>query len=46
MHKMKLIGLLSIPMALAGKAESKPDGWDDYWNSGNCPVVWGYRGEE
>ncbi len=25
------------------KAESKPSGWDNYWNSSR-PVVWGYKG--
>ena len=25
------------------EAESKPSGWDYYWNS-NCNVVWGYKG--
>ena len=25
------------------EAESKPSGWDSYWNS-YCPVVWGYKG--
>ena len=24
-------------------AQSKPSGWDEYWNSSNCPVVWGYK---
>ena len=24
------------------EAESKPDGWDDDWNSSNRPVVWGF----
>lgn len=24
------------------EAESKSDGWDDDWNSSNCPVVWDY----
>ncbi len=27
------------------EAESKPSGWDDEWNSDDCPVVWGYKGE-
>ena len=27
------------------EAESKPSGWDDYWNYSNRPVVWGYTGE-
>lgn len=26
------------------EAESKPDGWDNNWNSYNCPVTWGYMG--
>ena len=26
------------------EAESKPSGWDNYWNSSNRPVVWGYKG--
>ena len=25
------------------EAESKPNGWDNYWNYSNCPVVWGYK---
>ncbi len=28
------------------KATSKPSGWDFWWNDSNCPVVWGYTGEE
>ena len=28
------------------EAESQPSGWDIYWNYSNCPVVWGYTGEE
>ena len=23
------------------EVESKPDGWNDDWNSENCPIVWG-----
>lgn len=26
------------------EAESKPDGWDSYWNPNDRPVVWGYKG--
>ncbi len=26
------------------EAESQPEGWDEYWNHSNCPVVWGYKG--
>ena len=26
------------------EAKSKPSGWDVYWNSSNCPVVWGHKG--
>ncbi len=26
------------------QAQSKPSGWDTYWNFSNCPVVWGYSG--
>jgi len=25
------------------EAESKPSGWDSYWNYSKCPVVWGYE---
>ena len=25
------------------EVESKPSGWDEYWNSDNLPVVWGYK---
>ena len=25
------------------EAESKPDGWNEHWNSGNRPVHWGYK---
>ena len=25
------------------EAESKPSGWDSYWNSSKRPVVWGYN---
>ena len=28
------------------KAESKPSGWDYYWNYSNCPVEWGYGYQE
>ena len=28
------------------EATSQPSGWDSNWNSSNCPVVWGYTGEE
>lgn len=27
------------------ETENKPDGWDMYWNSSRCPVVWGYTEE-
>ena len=27
------------------EAESKPSGWDSFWKSSNCPVVWGYKAE-
>ena len=28
------------------EAESKPSGWDSWWNHhSNCPVVWGYKGQ-
>ena len=27
------------------EAESKPEGWDSYWNYSGRPVVWGYTGE-
>ena len=27
------------------EASSKPDGWDNWWNYGGYPVVWGYTGE-
>ena len=26
------------------KAESKPSGWHSNWNYSDCPVVWGYKG--
>ena len=25
------------------EAESKPEGWDEDWNSSNCTVIWGYK---
>ena len=25
------------------EAESKPSGWDYYWNYSGCPVVWGHK---
>ena len=25
------------------EASEKPSGWDNYWNSSNCKVVWGYK---
>ena len=25
------------------EAESEPSGWGSWWNSSNCPVVWGYE---
>ena len=31
-------------LAINCKSSSKQDGWDDDWNSSNCPVVWGYTG--
>lgn len=27
------------------EVESKPSGWDSYWNYSNCPVIWEYRDE-
>ena len=27
------------------EAESQPNGWNPYWNSSSCPVVWGYFDE-
>ena len=27
------------------EVESRPSGWDSYWNYSNRPVVWGYTGE-
>ena len=32
-----------INLTIYCEAESKPSGWSSYWNSANCPVVWGYR---
>ena len=26
------------------EVDSEPSGWDSYWNSYYCPVVWGYKG--
>ena len=26
-------------------AESKPSGWDSYWNPDNRPVIWGYKNQ-
>ena len=26
------------------EAESQPDTWDSMWNSSNCTVIWGYKG--
>ena len=34
-----------INMTIYCEAESKPSGWSLYWNYSNCPVVWGYKGE-
>ena len=31
-------------LTICCKAQSKPSGWDDNWNSYGCPVVWGYSG--
>ena len=28
------------------EATSQPSGWDSNWNHGDCPVVWGYIGDE
>ena len=25
------------------EATSRPNGWDSFWNSSNCNVVWGYK---
>ena len=33
-------------MTIGCKAESLPSEWHSNWNSSNCPVVWGYSGEE
>ena len=27
------------------EAGSQPSGWNSRWNTSNCPVVWGYKGE-
>ena len=27
------------------EAERQPEGWYPIWNSSDCPVVWGYKGE-
>ena len=29
-------------LAIYCEAQSKPSGWDSYWNVSNCPVVWGH----
>ena len=28
------------------EATSKPEGWDEYWNPDNCPVIWNYNNTE
>ncbi len=33
-------------LAIYCEAESKPNGWNDYWNYSNCPVVWDYKNNE
>jgi uncharacterized repeat protein (TIGR02543 family) len=35
-----------ISLTIYCEATSEPSGWNDYWNSSNRPVVWGYTGEE
>ena len=32
-----------INLTIYCEAGSKPNGWDDDWNSTNCPVVWGHK---
>ena len=32
-------------MRIHCRVSSKPDGWDEEWNSSRCPIVWGYTGE-
>ena len=31
-------------LTIYAEAQSKPSGWDSYWNSSSRPVVWGYKG--
>ena len=32
-----------INLTIYCEAVNKPSGWIEYWNSSNCPVVWGYN---
>lgn len=34
----------SYEMVISCEAESKPDGWNDDWNSDGYEVIWGYKG--
>ena len=36
---------MCMSLTICCEAESQPSGWSSYWNSSNCPVVWGYTGE-
>ena len=33
-------------LTLFCESTGKPSGWNSNWNYSNCPVVWGYTGEE
>ena len=35
----------SIRPTIYCEADSKPDGWHEYWNYNGASVVWGYKGE-
>jgi uncharacterized repeat protein (TIGR02543 family) len=32
-------------LTIYAEAVSRPDGWNEYWNPDNRPVVWGHQGE-
>lgn len=41
LYEFFLGGSLCDNLTIYCEASSKPDGWSNDWNFGNCPVVWG-----
>ncbi len=44
---VKYIGLRAFyncnKLTIYAEAETQPEGWDEFWNPGKRPVVWGYK---